>query len=131
MSCLLYLSAQLKHSPQLAVILSCIPQEGFLTERPPKGSEEWRQATCARLILCSSLTYFLGYFKNSSPDFINYKGQSLNGHQQSEALAQAQSIGMCDWRDCTSPTNIFAVYLSIFFTQCFNVSSDILIFYVH
>ncbi|KAN0141264.1 aminophospholipid-transporting P-type ATPase [Lactarius tabidus] len=46
-----------------------------------------------------------GYFKNSSPDFINYKGQSLSGPQQSEALAQAQSI----------------VYLSIFFTQCFNV----------
>jgi hypothetical protein len=37
-----------------------------------------------------------GYFKNSSPDFINYKGQSLSGPQQVEALAQAQSIGMCD-----------------------------------
>ncbi|KAH9039417.1 aminophospholipid-transporting P-type ATPase [Lactarius hengduanensis] len=45
------------------------------------------------------------YFKKHSPDFINYKGQSLNGDQQVEALAQAQSI----------------VYLSIFFTQCFNV----------
>ncbi|KAH8980852.1 aminophospholipid-transporting P-type ATPase [Lactarius hatsudake] len=48
---------------------------------------------------------FPGYFKKHSPDFINYKGQSLNGDQQVEAFAQAQSI----------------VYLSIFFTQCFNV----------
>jgi len=46
-----------------------------------------------------------GYFTHHSPDFINYKGQSLNGSQQVEAFAQAQSI----------------VYLSIFFTQCFNV----------
>jgi len=45
------------------------------------------------------------YFKNDSADFINYKGQSINGKQQVEAFAQAQSI----------------VYLSIFFTQCFNV----------
>ncbi|KAI0255351.1 aminophospholipid-transporting P-type ATPase [Lactifluus subvellereus] len=46
-----------------------------------------------------------GYFTHHSPDFINYKGQSLNAAQQVEALAQAQSI----------------VYLSIFFSQCFNV----------
>ncbi|KAH9171439.1 aminophospholipid-transporting P-type ATPase [Lactarius sanguifluus] len=39
-----------------------------------------------------SLTYFVGYFKKDSPDFINYKGQSLNGDQQVEAFAQAQSI---------------------------------------
>jgi len=45
------------------------------------------------------------YFKKDSSNFINYKGQSLNGPQQVEALAQAQSI----------------VYLSIFLTQCFNV----------
>lgn len=44
-----------------------------------------------------SLTYFPGYFKKSSPDFINYKGQSLSGPLQVEALAQAQSIGMCGW----------------------------------
>jgi sodium/potassium-transporting ATPase subunit alpha len=37
----------------------------------------------------------LGYFKKDSPDFINYKGQSLTGPQQVEALAQAQSIGTC------------------------------------
>ncbi|KAI9508826.1 aminophospholipid-transporting P-type ATPase [Russula earlei] len=47
----------------------------------------------------------LEYFKSHSPNFINYKGQSINGAEQVEALAQAQSI----------------VYLSIFFTQCFNV----------
>jgi hypothetical protein len=52
---------------------------------------------------CSLLTYFPGYFKNDSPDFINYKGQPLTGHQQSEALAQAQSIGMCHWRACAPP----------------------------
>ncbi|KAH9483613.1 Sodium/potassium-transporting ATPase subunit alpha-4 [Psilocybe cubensis] len=46
-----------------------------------------------------------GYFTNSSPDFINYRGQSIPAHQQVDALAQAQSI----------------VYLSIFITQCFNV----------
>jgi len=46
-----------------------------------------------------------GYFTKHSPDFINYKGQSLSAAQQVEAFAQAQSI----------------VYLSIFFTQCFNV----------
>ncbi|PPQ97968.1 hypothetical protein CVT26_003117 [Gymnopilus dilepis] len=45
------------------------------------------------------------YFTNGSPDFINYKGQSLSAHQQVDALGQAQSI----------------VYLSIFITQCFNV----------
>lgn len=45
------------------------------------------------------------YFKKQSPDFINYKGQPIDGPQQVEAFAQAQSI----------------VYLSIFFTQCFNV----------
>jgi sodium/potassium-transporting ATPase subunit alpha len=39
----------------------------------------------------------LGYFKHDSPNFINYKGQSLNGPQQVEGLAQAQSIGTCDW----------------------------------
>ena len=40
----------------------------------------------------------LGYFKNDSPNFINYKGQSLNGPQQVEAFAQAQSIGTYDQR---------------------------------
>jgi hypothetical protein len=34
-----------------------------------------------------------GYFTHHSPDFINYKGQSLSPDQQVEALAQAQSIG--------------------------------------
>jgi sodium/potassium-transporting ATPase subunit alpha len=34
-----------------------------------------------------------GYFTHHSPDFINYKGQSLSADQQVEALAQAQSIG--------------------------------------
>jgi sodium/potassium-transporting ATPase subunit alpha len=38
----------------------------------------------------------LGYFKKDSPDFINYKGQSLAGPQQVEAFAQAQSIGKCN-----------------------------------
>jgi len=46
-----------------------------------------------------------GYFTHHSPDFVNYKGQSLDASQQVEAFAQAQSI----------------VYLSIFFLQCFNV----------
>ncbi|KAI0035024.1 aminophospholipid-transporting P-type ATPase [Vararia minispora EC-137] len=46
-----------------------------------------------------------GYFTKSSPDFINYRGESLNGDQQVEALAQAQGL----------------VYLSIFIMQCFNV----------
>lgn len=40
----------------------------------------------------------LGYFKNDSPNFINYKGQSLSGPQQVEAFAQAQSIGTHDQR---------------------------------
>jgi hypothetical protein len=42
----------------------------------------------------------LDYFKKDSPSFINYKGQSLDGPQQVEALAQAQSIGtydQCGW----------------------------------
>lgn len=38
----------------------------------------------------------LGYFKKDSPNFINYKGQSLDGPQQVEAFAQAQSIGTYD-----------------------------------
>ncbi|KAI0285240.1 aminophospholipid-transporting P-type ATPase [Russula brevipes] len=45
------------------------------------------------------------YFTHNSPDFTNYKGESLDGTHQLEAFRQAQSI----------------VYLSIFFTQCFNV----------
>jgi hypothetical protein len=40
----------------------------------------------------------LDYFKKGSPNFINYKGQSLDGPQQVEALAQAQSIGTYDHR---------------------------------
>ena len=43
----------------------------------------------------------LDYFKNDSPDFINYKGQSINGKQQVEAFAQAQSIGTCSRRGWT------------------------------
>ncbi|KAF9484958.1 aminophospholipid-transporting P-type ATPase [Pholiota conissans] len=45
------------------------------------------------------------YFTKSSPDFINSRGQVINGHDQVDALGQAQSI----------------VYLSIFIMQCFNV----------
>jgi hypothetical protein len=45
----------------------------------------------------------LGYFKKGSPDFINYKGQSLNGPQQVEAFAQAQSIGTYDQRGWAIP----------------------------
>jgi sodium/potassium-transporting ATPase subunit alpha len=40
----------------------------------------------------------LGYFTHHSPDFVNYKGQSLDASQQVEAFAQAQSIGMCSRR---------------------------------
>lgn len=47
--------------------------------------------------LAMPLTHsILGYFKKDSSDFINYKGQSLSGPQQVEALAQAQSIGTYD-----------------------------------
>ncbi|KAH9890537.1 aminophospholipid-transporting P-type ATPase [Cubamyces lactineus] len=45
------------------------------------------------------------YFTNSSPDFVNSRGQVLSASQQVEALGKAQSI----------------VYLSIFIIQCFNV----------
>jgi hypothetical protein len=45
-SCLLYSSAQLRHSLQFAGILYRISQEGVLTERPSKGSEEWRRVAC-------------------------------------------------------------------------------------
>ncbi|EMD34329.1 hypothetical protein CERSUDRAFT_117207 [Gelatoporia subvermispora B] len=45
------------------------------------------------------------YFTNSSPDFINYRGEVITASKQVDALAQAQSI----------------VYLSIFIIQCFNV----------
>jgi len=45
------------------------------------------------------------YFTNSSPDFINSRGQVLDASQQVEAFAKAQGI----------------VYLSIFIIQCFNV----------
>lgn len=66
----------------------------------------------------------LDYFKKDSPDFINYKGRSLDGPQQVEALAQAQSIGMYD--QCvlgdSDDNSLYIVYLSIFLTQCFNVS---------
>ncbi|THU76214.1 hypothetical protein K435DRAFT_184667, partial [Dendrothele bispora CBS 962.96] len=45
------------------------------------------------------------YFTDSSPDFINSRGQVLTASDQVDAFAQAQSI----------------VYLSIFIMQCFNV----------
>ncbi|KAI0792718.1 aminophospholipid-transporting P-type ATPase [Abortiporus biennis] len=45
------------------------------------------------------------YFVNDAPDFINYKGQSIDAAKQVDALGQAQGI----------------VYLSIFIIQCFNV----------
>ncbi|VDC02481.1 unnamed protein product [Peniophora sp. CBMAI 1063] len=45
------------------------------------------------------------YFKSDSPDFVNYRGDSLSGSQQVQALGQAQGI----------------VYLSIFIMQAFNV----------
>ena len=51
--------------------------------------------TITHLVL-SFIHPILGYFKKGSPDFINYKGQSLTGPQQVEALAQAQSIGTYD-----------------------------------
>lgn len=35
----------------------------------------------------------VAYFTNSSPDFINYKGQVISASDQVKALAQAQSIG--------------------------------------
>ncbi|EJD46213.1 P-type cation-transporting ATPase [Auricularia subglabra TFB-10046 SS5] len=45
------------------------------------------------------------YFSKGSPDFINHSGKSINGPDQVDALAQAQSI----------------YYLGVFITQCFNV----------
>ncbi|EJU00784.1 aminophospholipid-transporting P-type ATPase [Dacryopinax primogenitus] len=45
------------------------------------------------------------YFTAGSPDFVNARGQTLNGAQQYDALAQAQSI----------------TYLSIYIAQCFNM----------
>ncbi|KAH9914464.1 aminophospholipid-transporting P-type ATPase [Fomitopsis serialis] len=45
------------------------------------------------------------YFTESSPDFVNTRGQVIDASQQVEALGKAQSI----------------VYLSIFIIQCFNV----------
>ncbi|KZP01143.1 aminophospholipid-transporting P-type ATPase [Calocera viscosa TUFC12733] len=45
------------------------------------------------------------YFQAGSPDFVNARGQTLNGSQQYDALAQAQSI----------------TYLSIYIAQCFNM----------
>ncbi|KAI9433924.1 aminophospholipid-transporting P-type ATPase [Lactarius indigo] len=70
-------------------------KKGFSPSDLKKAQKDWRRVT----------RMHPGYFKKHSPDFINYKGQSLSGDQQVEAFAQAQSI----------------VYLSIFFTQCFNV----------
>ncbi|KAL0577333.1 hypothetical protein V5O48_004657 [Marasmius crinis-equi] len=46
-----------------------------------------------------------GFFTNSSPPFVNSRGESINADKQVDALGQAQSI----------------VYLSIFIMQCFNV----------
>jgi len=45
------------------------------------------------------------FFLSGSPDFINYRGQTIGAAQQITALGEAQSI----------------VYLSIFIIQCFNV----------
>ena len=54
-------------------------------------------------LVMSFIHSILGYFKKNSPDFINYKGQSLTGPQQVEALAQAQSIGTYDHCGWASP----------------------------
>ncbi|KAF8188333.1 aminophospholipid-transporting P-type ATPase [Pholiota molesta] len=45
------------------------------------------------------------FFTKGSPDFVNSRGQVIDGKHQADALGQAQSI----------------VYLSIFIAQCFNV----------
>ncbi|KAH9057078.1 aminophospholipid-transporting P-type ATPase [Lactarius deliciosus] len=63
-------------------------KKGFSPSDLKKAQKDGGELRC-------SLTYFPGYFKKHSPDFINYKGQPLNGDQQVEALAQAQSIGNC------------------------------------
>jgi sodium/potassium-transporting ATPase subunit alpha len=49
--------------------------------------------------------YFLVYFLKDSPDFINFRGQTINAAHQVDALGQAQSM----------------VYLGIFIIQSFNV----------
>jgi hypothetical protein len=61
----------------------------MISERRRKMAVNWNSPDLAMPFTHS----VLGYFKKSSPDFINYKGQSINGPQQVEAFAQAQSIG--------------------------------------
>ena len=41
-----------------------------------------------------TLTGYSVYFASSSPDFVNFKGQSIDATAQLEAFAQAQSIGV-------------------------------------
>lgn len=57
---------------------------------------------CASVVMLRSGAVF---FADSSPDFVNGRGWILNGTQQVDAYAQAQSI----------------YFLSILITQCFNV----------
>jgi hypothetical protein len=68
----------------------------MISERRRKMAVSWNLPG----LVMPSTHLVLDYFKKGSPNFINYKGQSLNGPQQVEALAQAQSIGtydQCGW----------------------------------
>jgi hypothetical protein len=71
----------------------------MISERRRKTAVNWNLPDLAMLFT----HLMLGYFKKDSPNFINYKGQSLNGPQQVEAFAQAQSIGTYDQPDWAIP----------------------------
>jgi hypothetical protein len=92
---------------QLDFLLCRVPQEWFLSRRFILSPEKWGYV----IFLFSHISSWQlicrlpAYFTSSSPDFINGRGRAISGHDQVDALAQAQSI----------------VYLSIFITQCFNV----------
>lgn len=78
---------------------------------------------CVNTANLSSVT-IVAYFLKDSPDFINYKGESLAAWQQVQALGEAQGIGT--FSSCTQSGPLYnralhAVYLSIFIMQCFNV----------
>jgi hypothetical protein len=71
----------------------------MISERHRKLAVNWNLPDLAM----SFTNSVLGYFKDDSPNFINYKGQSLTGPQQVEAFAQAQSIGTYDQRGWAIP----------------------------
>jgi hypothetical protein len=91
-------------------------KNGFSPNDLRKSQKNGGKLELTSICPCRSLTRIsiLGYFKKDSPDFINYKGQSINGPQQVEAFAQAQSIGTYDQHGWAIPMTTIVYSIPVY-----------------